>query len=285
MTWAMFLLAILASTLGRIFGEDTKSLIPRISRALLRQAARRMNPAFGPGFYEEWVAHLEDTPELTLKLWHACSVYLWGAGRICREIGYSHETLRRYDRVKRIFDLSAAILLVPTVFLFVTTVGLAVRLSGHPPFYWETIQGRDNRQIRILRIVTIRKLDQAERGIFDQADPRWRFRSGSTHCVVTPIGRVLRRTGMDELTMIWNVLRGDLSLVGPRLSKSSQVKRDNDIDAATVKPGISGWSQVNRGIKNESENAKLDEEYCERRSLVFDLKIIWLTMVSVFLRR
>lgn len=85
MTWAMFLLAILVSTLGRIFGEDAKTLIPRISRGLLRRAAWRMNPAFGPGFYEEWVAHLEDTPELTLKLWHAPSVYAWGSGAICRQ--------------------------------------------------------------------------------------------------------------------------------------------------------------------------------------------------------
>lgn len=87
MTWATFFLAILVSTLGRIFGEDAKTLIPRLSRGLLRRAARKINPAFGPGFYKEWLAHLEDIPELTLKLWHALSVYAWGAGAICREIG------------------------------------------------------------------------------------------------------------------------------------------------------------------------------------------------------
>ena len=285
MTWAMFFLAILVSALGRIFGEDAKTLIPRISRALLRRAARRMNPAFGPGFFEEWAAHLEDTPELTLKLWHACTVYLWGAGRICREIGYSHESLRRYDRVKRVFDLCAAILLVPTALAFIMTAGLAIRVSGRPPFYWTKVPGRDGRHIRVLRIRTIRKLDHSERDIFDQTDPRWRFRSGSTHYVVPPIGRVLRQTRIAELTMIWNVLRGDLSLVGPRLPKSLKVKGHVDVNAASVKPGISGWSQVSRGVETESERAKLDQEYCERRSLLFDLKILWLAMVSVFFRR
>lgn len=134
--------------------------------------------------------------------------------------------------------------------------GLAGRARGVTPLFWKDHRGRDGRRIRILGI----------------------------H-LGTPLGRVLRRTRVDELTMIWNALRGDTSLVGPLLSNPAQEKWGAGALDMALKPGIAGWSQAEREGTSESEYAKLDQDYGERRSLFFDLRIIWMAMVGVFLRR
>lgn len=104
---------------------------------------------------------------------------------------------------------------------------------------------------------------------------------------LTPFGRFLRSTSLDELPELWNVLRGDMSLVGPRpllmeylpLYSPEQARRHE------VRPGITGWAQVNgRNALSWDERFKLDIWYVDHRSLWLDLRILWLTVRKVIVR-
>jgi len=104
---------------------------------------------------------------------------------------------------------------------------------------------------------------------------------------IHPFGKFLRSTSLDELPELWNVLIGDMSLVGPRpllmeyipLYNEQQIRRHN------VKPGITGWAQVNgRNNLNWDEKFKLDVWYVENRTFLLDLKILWLTFFAVIKR-
>ena len=105
---------------------------------------------------------------------------------------------------------------------------------------------------------------------------------------LTKVGRFVRSASLDELLQLLNVLKGDMSLVGPRpllmkyLSRynTEQIKRHN------VKPGITGWAQVNgRNAISWEEKFKLDVEYVEKQSFLLDIKILWMTFINVIQRK
>ncbi|SFP63790.1 sugar transferase [Variovorax sp. PDC80] len=104
---------------------------------------------------------------------------------------------------------------------------------------------------------------------------------------LTPFGRFLRASSLDELPELWNVLKGDMSLVGPRpllmdylpLYSAEQARRHE------VRPGITGWAQINgRNALSWDEKFKLDVWYVDNRSLYLDIKILWLTVRKVLVR-
>ena len=105
---------------------------------------------------------------------------------------------------------------------------------------------------------------------------------------LTPIGSFLRRTSLDELPQLWSVLKGDMSLVGPRPALYNQ---DDLIAARTatnvhmLRPGITGWAQVNgRDELSITHKVELDAEYLRRQSFTFDCYILWLTALKVLRR-
>ena len=107
----------------------------------------------------------------------------------------------------------------------------------------------------------------------------------ATASAVTVVGRWLRRLSLDELPQLWNVLRGDMSLVGPRplLHEYLPLYSERHRGRFAVLPGITGWAQVKgRNALRFVERFELDLEYLERRSFAFDLKIMWLTVARVF---
>jgi O-antigen biosynthesis protein WbqP len=105
---------------------------------------------------------------------------------------------------------------------------------------------------------------------------------------LTPIGSFLRKSSLDELPQLWSILKGDMSFVGPRPALFNQ---DDLISLRThrgvyeLTPGLTGWAQVNgRDELPISQKVQLDVEYLQRRSLGFDLKILWLTALKVLAR-
>lgn len=293
MTWTMFLVAFVVSVLGRIFAEDAKSLIPRFCRTLLRRAARRIDGKYSDGLYEEWLAHLDETPELTLKLWHALSIFVWGAGQIGHEVGFSDKALHRHDKVKRAFDLSCILLGAPAYLAFVSVAVVASFVAGCKPFVSKEMVGKDGRAIRVWKIGTVRRISSSEIGILERTNIKWRVDYGSAHRIhdssayyVIPRGvRFIRWIGLDWLPILWSVFRGDISLVGPRMLTTDRMTIDGLDEYPRAKPGISGLSQLRAASgAAPSELTKLDQVYCHRRSLVFDLKIIWMTTMDVFTR-
>jgi O-antigen biosynthesis protein WbqP len=105
---------------------------------------------------------------------------------------------------------------------------------------------------------------------------------------LTPIGSFLRKSSLDELPQIWSILKGDMSLVGPRPALFNQddlIALRTEHNVHTLMPGLTGWAQVNgRDELPIPEKVKLDTEYMQRQSLSFDIQILWLTFVKVLRR-
>jgi len=184
---------------------------------------------------------------------------------------------------KRIFDVVVGVLLLLPAFPLVTLSALAVRLSSRGPvIYRQTRVGKDGQPFVMYKLRTMHV--EAERGIGPtlavENDPR-----------VTPLGRVLRATRLDELPQLWNVVRGDMSFVGPRPERPAFVEiYARDIDGYTerfrVRPGLTGYAQVN-GEYHTSPGTKLkyDLAYIHNRSLWLDLRILSETMKVMLTRR
>jgi lipopolysaccharide/colanic/teichoic acid biosynthesis glycosyltransferase len=105
---------------------------------------------------------------------------------------------------------------------------------------------------------------------------------------VTPLGRILRQTSLDELPQLFNVLRGDMSLVGPRplLPEYLPYYSNRELLRHTVRPGITGWAQVNgRNRLSWDQRLALDVWYAEHRSMLLDLRILYMTAIRVLQRR
>jgi lipopolysaccharide/colanic/teichoic acid biosynthesis glycosyltransferase len=154
---------------------------------------------------------------------------------------------------------------------------LAVKLEDRGPvLYRQTRVGRDAADFELLKLRTMvvgaEKLGAGYS--VDEGDPR-----------ITRVGRILRRLSLDELPQLWNVVRGDMSIVGPRPTLRYQVERYDERQRRRldVKPGITGWAQVHgRATLSWPERIELDVWYVEHRSPRLDLKILLKTPLALF---
>jgi len=179
--------------------------------------------------------------------------------------------------VNRAADLTVAggALLVASPLLGLAA--LAIKLSDRGPvLYRQTRVGKDGVDFDLLKLRTM--VVGAERQgagyAVDEGDPR-----------ITPVGRVLRRLSLDELPQLWNVVRGEMSVIGPRPTLRYQVERytPHQRRRLEVKPGITGWAQVHgRATLPWQERIELDVWYAEHRSPWLDLKILAKTPRALF---
>lgn len=181
---------------------------------------------------------------------------------------------RPYDTVKRALDIvSAAIVLVVGSPLFALVALLVARNLGRPVLFTQPRPGRDGRVFTLLKFRTMREQRPGE-DVSDEAR-------------LTRFGRVLRSTSLDELPSLVNVLRGDMSIVGPRPLLVSYLARYTPEQARRheVRPGITGLAQVSgRNTVEWSRRFELDVEYVERRSLRLDAWILLQTALAVVRR-
>jgi lipopolysaccharide/colanic/teichoic acid biosynthesis glycosyltransferase len=178
--------------------------------------------------------------------------------------------------IRRSFDIVLAgvgsIVSAPLIAL----VAAAIRLEspGHP-IYRQTRVGKDGETFQIYKLRTmVRGAEFTGAGLaIQEGDDR-----------ITRIGALLRRYSLDELPNLWNVLRGEMSIVGPRPTVPIQVEQytDRQRGRLAVKPGLTGWAQVNgRASLPWPERIELDLWYVEHRSLALDLKILGQTVEMV----
>ncbi len=178
--------------------------------------------------------------------------------------------------MKRSFDLAVAVVTVVCLALPILLLGLAVRLtSPGPALYWSDRVGRHNRLFKMPKFRTMRIDTPAVATHLLENPDQW----------LTPIGSFLRKTSLDELPQLWSILKGDMSFVGPRPALFNQydlitLRSEKGIDE--LLPGLTGWAQVNgRDELLIPKKVELDAEYLQRQSLLFDLKILWLTVLKV----
>jgi len=169
----------------------------------------------------------------------------------------------RARRIKRVVDLGLVVLLLPLALPLAVCVAAAIFLTdGGPVFFSQDRIGRGGRRFRLLKFRTLRT------GPKDPSRPS---------DYVTPVGRVLRQWGLDELPQFMSVLRGTMSLVGPRPALPEQVARYGPFERRrlSVSPGLTGWAQINgRNSISWPERIALDVWYASHQSLRLDLSIL-----------
>ena len=178
--------------------------------------------------------------------------------------------------MKRLFDITAAFAALLLLALPLALLTWQVRRKlGSPAFFRQVRPGLQGQPFEMVKFRTMTDARGADGALLPDADR------------LTPFGRFLRASSLDELPELWNVLKGEMSLVGPRpllmeylpLYSPQQARRHE------VRPGITGWAQVNgRNALGWDEKFKLDVWYVDHRSLWLDIKILWLTVKKVLVR-
>ncbi|WP_246073525.1 sugar transferase [Dinghuibacter silviterrae] len=169
------------------------------------------------------------------------------------------------------------ILLAGTVFLclspvLVLVMLLIVAVSGKNPFFVQVRPGKRGKPFRIIKLKTMLDLRDGN-GVLLPDERR-----------LTPLGKFIRKTSLDELPQLLNVVRGEMSLIGPRPLLMEYLELYNDFQARRheVRPGITGWAQVNgRNAIGWDERFALDVWYVDHLSAGLDLRIVWMTVWKV----
>jgi lipopolysaccharide/colanic/teichoic acid biosynthesis glycosyltransferase len=181
---------------------------------------------------------------------------------------------------KRVFDVLVVSLSLPFVLPVIAVLALLVALDGNNPFFWQRRVGKGGRSFRLMKLRTMvvdadAKLeahlasDPAARAEWDahqklKKDPR-----------ITLFGRILRKSSLDELPQLWNVLKGDMSLVGPRPMMESQREMYPGVSYYSLRPGITGtWQISDRNMCSFRDRAAFDESYARNVSFSRDLDIL-----------
>ena len=181
--------------------------------------------------------------------------------------------------MKRVFDfiisLFALIILSPLFLLISLTILIG---DGKPVLFRQKRVGKNNELFTIYKFRTMKRgTENVTSGKLENANAK-----------ITKFGRILRATSIDELPQLFNILNGTMSLVGPRplIPEETEIRELREkYNVYTIRPGITGWAQVN-GRDNISleQKALLDKEYVEKQSLGFDIKILVMTVLKVLRR-
>ncbi|MEH6962230.1 sugar transferase [Priestia megaterium] len=180
-----------------------------------------------------------------------------------------------YSLCKRMFDIvisfMALMVLLPVILLFALIV--MIETPGSPFFLQERL-GRSGRPFTIMKL----------RSMYSDAEKngaQWAVKNDSR---VTKVGKLIRQTRIDELPQLWNVLKGDMSIVGPRPERAVFIEEFQKTLPAfsqrlAVKPGLTGWAQINGGYElTPAEKLELDLYYIQHTNIRFDVKIMIKTL-------
>ena len=178
--------------------------------------------------------------------------------------------------MKRVFDFISSLIVVVVFSPIILLVSLLVKVtSPGPVFFKQRRIGKDNVEFEILKFRTMR-IDTPNVATHLLENPeKW----------ITPIGKFLRKTSLDELPQLFNILKGEMSVVGPRPALYNQIDlRDMRTEVGVEKliPGLTGWAQINgRDEIPLTQKVALDKEYLDKRTFMLDIKIIFMTILSV----
>lgn len=207
---------------------------------------------------------------------------------------------QRYLFVKRVLDLAICIVALPEILFLIAIIAIAIALdSPGSPFFTQERIGKDGRRFRMYKFRTLKHdYDNPEHRLFMQAfvlgqkifiadNPGNASNKPPINSYLTRVGAILRKTSLDELLQILNVLKGEMSLIGPRPNVSWEVEKYQDWHCArmNVLPGITGLAQVNgRSDITFDEIVRYDIEYVHDVCLKLDLQILWETIKVVLSR-
>jgi len=181
--------------------------------------------------------------------------------------------------LKRVFDIVFAATMLVVFALPIVLIAAAIRLTSPGSVIYRSDRvGRNNRVFHMPKFRTMR-VDTPTVATHLMENPNE---------YLTPIGAFLRKSSLDELPQLWSILVGDMSVVGPRpalFNQADLIALRSEAGVQKITPGLTGWAQINgRDELPIPEKVRLDVEYMQRQSLLFDLNIIFLTFVRVIRR-
>jgi len=178
--------------------------------------------------------------------------------------------------MKRLFDLGVALLLLPSIFLMCLMIALFVKIKlGSPVIFTQPRPGLNGKIFNMVKFRTMTNKRDLDGNLLPDS------------ARLTKFGKLLRSTSLDEFPGLWNVIKGNMSLVGPRplLVEYLPLYNDRQVRRHEVLPGITGWAQVNgRNAISWDEKFDLDVWYVDNQSIWLDVKILWLTVKKVIMR-
>ena len=184
---------------------------------------------------------------------------------------------RGYDTVKRVLDIAFAVLIGILLLPVMIAIAIAIKVEdGARVFFQQERVGRRGRRFEIAKFRTL-----ADAPAHDPAD----YLISSSDPRITRVGAFLRRWSLDELPQLWNVLRGEMSIVGPRPTLRYQVDQYDEFQRRRLEvlPGVTGWAQVKgRNELTWPERIELDVWYVDHRSFRLDLAILAATVKQLF---
>lgn len=178
--------------------------------------------------------------------------------------------------MKRLFDFLMSLIAILILSPVILIVALAVKFTSPGPILFKQRRiGKDNIEFEIYKFRTMR-IDTPNVPTHLLENPeQW----------ITPIGKFLRKTSLDELPQLFNILKGEMSIVGPRPALYNQLdlkEMRTKVGVHKLVPGLTGWAQINgRDEIPLSLKVNLDKEYLDRKNFFFDIKIIFMTVLSV----
>ncbi|HOP12086.1 MAG TPA: sugar transferase [Oscillospiraceae bacterium] len=183
-----------------------------------------------------------------------------------------------YKTVKRILDFSAALIAVLLIWPFFLVIMLIIAVdSKGPVFFVQKRVKKDKKLFNIYKFRTMRTDTPKDLATDLLENPQF---------FITGVGRFLRKYSLDELPQLFNILRGDMAVVGPRPALFNQydlIEERDKVGANSVRPGLTGWAQINgRDELTSKQKAAFDGEYVKRMSFGFDLKCCLLSVKRVF---
>ena len=182
--------------------------------------------------------------------------------------------------VKRMLDIIISLLMMPFLLLFIVVFGLVIWLEDHGPvFYNAPRMGKDFKPFKMYKFRSM-KVNAPDLVMEDGSTY-----NGADDLRMTRIGAFMRRMSIDEFPQFLNVLKGDMSVIGPRpdLERETELYEGNESDKLLVRPGITGWAAVSgRNAIQWHDRLKLDVEYVHNVSFAFDVKVFFLTFKTIF---
>ena len=180
--------------------------------------------------------------------------------------------------MKRIFDFIFSLVAVIVLFPLILVLYILVYISsGSPVIFKQQRVGYEN------KLFTIYKFRTMKRGMRQTKTEN--LTKEEVERDITALGKILRKLSLDELPQLFNILKGDMSFVGPRplIPEEDEIRKlREEYNVYSVRPGITGWAQVNgRDFVTDEEKAKLDRDYVENKSILFDIKIMLKTVLVV----
>jgi lipopolysaccharide/colanic/teichoic acid biosynthesis glycosyltransferase len=196
-----------------------------------------------------------------------------------------HEQIKKYEMFKRIFDIAVCLLLLPIVLVILLICGILLWIENPGPIFFNQLRtGKSGHRFRMYKLRTmVSNAEKLKEELLHLNELTWPDFKISSDPRITRVGKFLRKTSIDELPQLFNVLKGDMSLVGPRpTSFSSKTYTLWHTERLEVTPGITGlWQISGRSDVDFDDRLKLDIEYLNKRSFFFDLILLYKTIFAV----